>query len=601
GLAIGLSLALYPVLLLVSDWVGLHLGPLYAWLVLLPSLGVLGWRYLTRRPVAHRERWRWRDRLTDESLWADLAYVAVCTLVVFGRLFVVRSVDVPMWGDAYHHTMIAQLIADHSGLFNSWQPYAELETLTYHFGFHADVAVFHWLSGADLPMATLWTGQLINALAVIALYPLAVKVSGSRWAGAAAVFVAGLLSPMPMYYANWGRYTQLAGQAILPAAVWLSWVAFDATALKPRRLILCWLAVGGLALTHQRVLIFLLAFVTAYLISEANDKAHWVRKALNVVIVGSGSALLFLPWFVHIFAGRILVYVGRQVTTAADATPAFTQQYNAIGDLVAYLPAGVWLLLPVATGWGLWRKRREVAVIALWWFVVLLSANPQWLRLPGEGAISNFAVFIAAYIPAGVLVGGALGWVATAWAHERRGLYFASLLVIVVVAGIWADAQRLGDVNPSQFALVTKPDLQAAQWIRAQTPQNARFLVNSFFAYGDTLVVGSDGGWWLPLLARRQTTLPPITYGIEQGPRADYIEWVNALPRAIQAKGITHPDVLAMLRQRGVTHVYIGQLQGRVNYGGPVVLQPEQLLGSPNFKAIYHQDRVWVFEIVRPA
>jgi len=43
------------------------------------------------------------------------------------------------------------------------------------------------------------------------------------------------------------------------------------------------------------------------------------------------------------------------------------------------------------------------------------------------------------------------------------------------------------------------------------------------FAYGDSVIVGSDGGWWLPLLARRQTTLPPINYGSEQGVRADYL------------------------------------------------------------------------------
>jgi len=169
---------------------------------------------------------------------------------------------------------------------------------------------------------------------------------------------------------------------------------------------------------------------------------------------------------------------------------------------------------------------------------------------------------------------------------------------MVIGIGLWNVRQRLGDMQVVSSALVTRPDIRAAEWIQENTPQNARFLVNSFFAYGDTLIVGSDGGWWLPLLAERQTTLPPLTYGSEQGPRADYILWVDTLTSEIQNKGITHPDMLALLRERGVTYVYVGQRQGRVNYDGPYVLNPDKLLSSPFFRLIYHQDRVWIFEVV---
>jgi hypothetical protein len=44
--------------------------------------------------------------------------------------------------------------------------------------------------------------------------------------------------------------------------------------------------------------------------------------------------------------------------------------------------------------------------------------------------------------------------------------------------------------------------------------------------------------------------------------------------------------------------VYIGQRRGRVNYAGPDVLDPALLAQSPLFRAIYHQDRVWVFEFL---
>ena len=622
GLAGGVSLALYPLLFLWTDMIGLHLGPLYAWLPAVAATGVLVWRNRAWRPGNIGEAARvWRQ---SENAWSDAAFVVLIALIFATRFWVIRSLDVPMWGDSYQHTMIAQLLVDHGGLFNSWLPYAELQTFTYHFGFHTAVAAFHWVSGLDMPQAALWTGQILNILAVIALYPLATHVGGNRWAGVGAVLVAGLLSPMPMYYVNWGRYTQLAGQVILPGAIYLAWAALEA---KPRRIespvlagesnwsklrrrisfdggrmALTWIVLGGLALTHYRVLIFAILFFAAFFILRAK-RDTWRALLARTFWIGAGAGLLFLPWFIHTFAGKIMLIFSTQLTTQAKAVSTWTQQYNAIGDLSSYLPAPLWLLLPVSIIWGLWRREKGVALISLWSFLILLAANPQWLRLPGEGALSNFAVFIAAYIPVSVLAGYLLGQVVRDKLEVesvRKSLALILFVTVSVIAvGIWGARQRLGDLQVMTHALVTRPDIRAAEWIQENTPQDARFLVNSFFAYDDTVIVGSDGGWWLPLLAQRQTTLPPLTYGSEGGPRPDYVQWINALTTEIQNKGIAHPDVLALLRERGVTHVYIGQRQGRVNYGGPYVLEPGQLLASPNFRLVYHQDRVWVFEVQR--
>jgi hypothetical protein len=136
-------------------------------------------------------------------------------------------------------------------------------------------------------------------------------------------------------------------------------------------------------------------------------------------------------------------------------------------------------------------------------------------------------------------------------------------------------------------------------WIRENTPEDARFLINSFFAYGGSVVVGSDGGWWLPVLAERANTVPPLNYGIEQGPGPESRKWVNALTQQLQDASMDDPATLALLQQRGITHVYVGQQQGRVNYGGPDVLDPEALLRSAPFRLLYHQDRVWVFEVAQ--
>ena len=318
--------------------------------------------------------------------------LGVAGLVFAVRLLVVRTLDAPMWGDSYHHTMIAQLMVDHGGLFDSWEPYAALQTFTNHFGFHAVVAAFSWLSGFETVQAVIWVGQVLNGLAVVALYPLAVRVSGNRWAGVGAVLIAGLLSSMPMFYVNWGRYTQLAGQAILPAAVLVTWSLLEALRRDWQLIVLGWIAVGGLALTHYRVLIFYVVFVLAWMLL-ALRLATWRRLLAQVIWVGIGAAMLFFPWFAHAFAGRIMRNFALQLTTAPKQLSSFARQYNAIGDLKLYLAPIGWLLLVVAVAAGLWRRRRGVLLMSLWWFLLLIATNPDWLRLPGSGAISNFALF----------------------------------------------------------------------------------------------------------------------------------------------------------------------------------------------------------------
>ena len=585
GIAAGLSLALYPLLLLCTDLVGLHLGPLYALLPAIGGLAALAWRYRAwrlRRGLEALRRW-----VRSETLWPDLALLGVMGLVFAVRLLVVRTLDAPLWGDSYHHTMIAQLLVDHGGLFDLWEPYAPLQTFTSHFGFHAAVAAFRWLSGFETVQAVIWIGQVLNGLAVVALYPLAVRVSGNRWAGVGAVLVAGLLSPMPMFYVNWGRYTQLAGQVILPAAVLVTWSVLEVLRRDWQLIVLGWIAMGGLALTHYRVLIFYIVFVLAWLLL-ALRRAAWRRALARVIWVGTGAAVLFLPWFIHTFAGRIVRNFGLQLTTAPGQLSSFARQYNAIGDLKLYLVPVGWLLLAVAVAAGLWRRRRGVLLMSLWWFLLLIATNPDWLHLPGSGAISNFALFIAAYIPAGVLIGDLFGWMV---ARLGSRTWVGALVVLLTVGiGLGGARLRMGDARVSQHAMVTRPDLRAMAWIRENTPEDARFLINSFFA---------DGGWWLPLLAGRANTVPPLNYGTEQGPWPEYREWVNDLTRQIQGSGIDDPATLALLRERGITHIYIGQQQGRVNYAGPSVLDPAALLRSADYLLVYQQDRVWVFEVLR--
>jgi len=618
GLSAGLSLAIYPLMLLWTDIIGLHLGAIYAWLPPLAGLGIILWRNRSRFKVNSFPHFNLQSSraVNVQAPWADVAYIGILALIILTRFWAIRSLDLPMWGDSYQHTMIAQLLVDHGGLFNSWQPYTELTTFTYHFGFHSAVAVFDWITHLSMPDAVLWVGQLLNVLAVMVLYPLATKIGRSRWAGVLAVLVAGLLSPMPMVYVNWGRDTQLAGQVILPVAVWLIWnILMPKPSVAPqqrqggkwdsiRMWVLGCFSLGGLALTHYRILILAIVFLAAFWILYARRDSF--RLLLRRTFwLGIGGGLLFLPWFIRVFGGRILQIFAAQMTTSATQAVESDPQLGNMGNISTYLPVLLWITLFVVIGIGIWRREKATLLISLWWFGNLLVANPYWLGLPGAGAVTSFTVLIAMYIPAAILVGAAASWLidlknAMPQLSQMRPriqtiLSLGAAVLLIGVGGLEV-RQRVKDVQPSVYALATRPDVLAAKWIQKNTDPTARLLVNSFPAFQNNVVVGSDGGWWLPLLSERKITVPPIIYGFEKDPWPGYSKQVNALTFAIQAKGIQNPDILLQLKERGISYIYIGQLQGQVNSGGPL-FTVAQLLSDPNFHVVYHQDRVWIFQI----
>ena len=602
GLSAGLSLALYPLLLLWTSIIGLHLGAIYAWLLPLAGLGIVMWRNRKRLSVGKLPHITSGLSIT----WPEIVFIALFVLIILTRFWAIRSLDLPMWGDSYQHTMMAQLLVNHGGLFNSWLPYADLTTFTYHFGFHSTAAIFDWITHLDMSKAVLWVGQLLNILAVIALYPLAKKVGRCQWAGVAAVLVAGLLSRMPMYYVNWGRYTQLAGQVILPGAIYLAWTALKSKTRDWRLIGLVWIALAGLALTHYLVAIFASLFFVAFILLHIQSKkVHALFVNISIILVG--VVVLFLPWFAHVFLGKLPNIFTYYVTAPTQAAFTFLQESNAIGNLSFYLPTTLWLFLFFCIAWGLWRRKKSLVLIGLWWSLNLLATNPQWLHLPGEGVITNFTLFIASYIPAGILIGAGFGWLQLTLKGypivkhlpRRKWVYSFLLILLLVGIGLWNVPQRLDDLQEMSGVLVTRPDIRAAEWIREHTPNDARFLVNSFFAYGGTLIAGSDGGWWLPLLANRQTTLPPLTYGSEQGPQTGlYPLGKHSSPVRSRTKASRILMYWLFIRACAIGYIYIGQREGRVNYSGPNILNPDQLLSSPYFRLIYHQDRVWIFEIV---
>jgi hypothetical protein len=454
--------------------------------------------------------------------------------------------------------------------------------------------------GARAEQAVLVVGQIVNVLAILALYPLAVRLAdGNRWAGVAAVLIAGLLSPMPAFYVNWGRYTQLAGQAILPALLWtidVWWIEKERPSWREAAMLVLLLA--GIVLTHYRVAILACLAMLLWSLWGAwvwrSSPAEWRSRALRLLTTLALALLATLPWLGRLKSGILLGVYGLMVRLdpASFQWSDITREWSSAG---AYLPPLLMLAALGAAVAGLILRSRVIVLVTLWWALSFLAANPFLLGLPGTGFVTGFALIIALYLPAALVLGWLIGLACARLAQAPVGAC-AVLTALVVAAGLGFRA-RLGVIDPG-YQLVTAADLRAFDWIKENTAPDARFLINGFSAYQGQATVGSDAGWWIPLYTSRSVTIPPLPYTVEEMPSEKARYDVRMLPVYLRkSQGIPWP-LRRALCWTGATHVYLGDKQGAVGTAEPPLLPAEWLRVSPDVELVFTADRaqVWAFD-----
>ncbi len=603
SLGAALGLALTPLLMLFTDLLGLHLGVLHAWLPALLGLALIAWT--KRGRLLRRSKPLPTEKADASRRAASIVLVMLFFLIAFTRFWTVRGLEAPLWGDALHHTTITQLLLDHGGLFNSWQPYTPYESLTVQYGFSAVSAVLAWITGWSSVQASLWMGQMVNILAVFSAYPLALRLSrGSHWAGVGAVLLAGLVSPMAAYYVNWGRYAQIAGLAILPGGLWLLIGAAEGEASRKvslAKIALAAVVLAGMALTYYRLMFFYAVFAAAWLVCwglptcRANLRL-WLGLLARLALTAAIAGLLFLPWWLRMQGSAL---AGLVESAVAQGTPLerVLADYQPWLYFFNYVSRPLAALALIGLVWSLLRRDWSVAAVALWTLGLASLKALALLRIPGADMVQNFAVLISLYLPAALLGGYALGRAAEALERLNPRLGGAAAALLIVAAGAWFAWQGRAMAAPHTYALVTRPDLRAMVWIEQSVPEEAVFLVEGFSVQGYT-AVGADAGWWIPLLAGRANTMPPQYALMNEVPaEPEYTRQVVQLVKDLEATSLTETEGIQALCEMGVTHIYIGQRQGLVGEGARQLYALDELLNSPVLTLLYRQDRVAVFAL----
>ncbi|MGE5223354.1 MAG: hypothetical protein ACM3PY_13025 [Omnitrophica WOR_2 bacterium] len=531
--------------------------------------------------------WLWR--ITHQSFQINIGWPGISLLAIFlfslaVRFIMTRDLSAPDWVDSVHHALITRLISLSGTFPQSYAPYLNLVPTEYHAGFHSGLATFLWLSGLQIPKGMLLYGQVLNALAVPAVYLLAVSLTENRTAGVIAALTTGLITPMPAYYTSWGRYTQLAGLLLLPVAF-----TFIKGYIQQGKFgLLAILACAGLLLTHYRVVVFLACLVLAYLISQthwnAQENRTLLRKTLFLVIlVGVGSLLVTLPWTgrniaqllipaLNMNSGRVKLFSDFSWRFLTTGLGNYATGLSVIGLVVGLL----------------FRKRFAVA-IGLWVVFLLFAANLSALNLPGGWLMNNLSVEISLFMPISVLTGYLVSQVITSIGDILpppfiKPARWALLPLGIILAG-FAAQQILPILNPAT-QLFHKGDLAAISWLNDNIPQDAVVLINPFL-WGYNIYAGNDGGYWIAPLTGRNTIPPPVIYGF--GDRETY-DKVNKLCQQVLADGSHPEDLWAFLKSKGIRYIFTGVRGG--------VISPFQLQNSPHFQPIYSQQGASIYSVL---
>ncbi|MDF1513851.1 MAG: hypothetical protein P1S60_08590 [Anaerolineae bacterium] len=602
GISIGMSVAFYPLFFLWMDVLHLRIGAMQVWLPLFLALILLIIRFRA-----------WQVRIFAKSLkhWCkkemntpNLIYLLLLILLIITRFTPMRLVEIPYWGDSLQHTTIVQLMFDHQGLFESWLPYAPYDSLSVHFGFHANAAIWGWASGFDAARSVFFTGQLMNVFAVLALYPLAYRLSdGQRWSGTFTLLFAGLVSPMPAFYVNWGRYPQLAGLVILPVALMLIMQLLEYQSISKWLILTTGLSLAGMGLCYYRTPYFMGVFVIPWVIWIGFIKQRWTfSKWIQSIARGGAAAvssvMIAVPWAFRLQDTSLAGVISNSAGKSA-AVQTVLQDYIIWREIAVYVPPLLIALFFAGWIWSLRGKKGAVSILVAWVVGLGSLVAGRLVGIPGATAIKNFGVLISLYIPVGLTVSWFIGAIFTHVVSQKRRL--AALLILLGCLGLTflGMVYRLQDLDPA-FAMVTRSDLQAMSWINEHIPENAVFMIEGFRNSTGRMAAGSDAGWWIPVLTKRQNTIPP-QYAMlnERAIDPTYRQQVVDLIIALERNTPSSTAGFAAICSQKVTHVYIGQRQGQVGVNIAPLFSPGDFINQEYFKKVYQFNNVWIFEVDR--
>lgn len=569
----GLSISLWALLLSITNLFRLSI-PAWLGIVLFAFCGLVG--LFINKP--------WQSGWISLDCRRGSLYRTFLWLILGGTLFIelwnVRSEVAGLGSDSYHHTLFTQLIMEEGRLPESFGPFTPVVTFTYHFGFHAMAAFLGWTSDLPTRLLLLAVGKILIILCALSVALAAEKSTGSRIAGTCAAILTATVCVFPSYMLEWGRYTQLTGLTLMSLFAGLFWIwmqrNFDLRMIP----VLSILAVG-IALSHYRVIAMTVEAAVIFTLSFGLGRFRvneWKKAFIGGTILVSATFLAFTPWLFHLWTSN---HVGYKIISSFPLNSYFTIQR--LGQPALDYPTNIVILTigGISLIAGFIFKERLIVGLTLWTLLMLVPSRYVLL-------IDTVSVIISLFIPLAIIIGWGLFQLEQATLIKNSILHLNGLTPAVIFALSLSGMVTKLTYPINHDSYVRLSDMTAMEFIKKKIPENAYFMINIYrFPFSDTLMVGSDAGYWIPLLANRRTVIPPMGFASERVKDPHYIDKLRKIEQL--SDQLTSAEGMEMLREVGVTHIYIGERGGAID--------PEELLSSNHFTPIYQNGPVYIFRV----
>lgn len=501
-------------------------------------------------------------------------------LVLFIILFNLRNIVAGLGSDSYHHTLITQLILDQGKAPNNYEPYAPIISFSYHFGFHALSALLSYFSGIPVRLIIPITGVLILGLATLSTYFLSLQLFQNNRVS----FLTGLLtictSVLPYYLINFSRFPQLLGLVFCGVLVSL-FILWHKENFSINFIPIISLITLGQAFTHYRITIMSLIGISIFILFitfEEDNKIHFLKKNfLNWLLYGLSTIILFAPWFIKFLILQQNGYSG-EIGGANEQFFSIDRLGSEVNNYITNLP--IMIIFSLAILLAIKDKIKKVILLFSWSAVLLFLSGPFFLGT----FMDTVSVIFSLYVPILIVVGWFLiKFIEKINLDKGNPKFIFTFIIILIISPIFLIPSH---IHP-EFSFVSSEDLVAFEWIKENTQDESKFIVNTFnFNFNENYIIGIDAGYWIPLLANRETVTIPMIYQIEK------LQYENTLENLILVHNIvdySSNETINLLSELGYTHIYIGE------WGSKEKLN--QLLENSYYKLIFNEDNAYVFEI----
>jgi hypothetical protein len=439
----------------------------------------------------------------------------------------------------------------------------------------------------EIGAAMLLLGQVLNAMIGLSVYVLG-KALWKDWRpAAAAALLVSFATRMPAYYLSWGRYTLITGLVLLPLAMGAALHLLREKHKKQQATTLA-LLTSGVLLSHYFAGLLLALFLILLAVIYLFSRRHRWRPAFRDVLWVAGGAILGL-----FLAATWLLRVWRYAGTSSGIQSRLPETLDTIlsggggWDYIWQLlgPASNhWLLLPAGIGALIALLRRKEVSFALWSFVLGALALPWTVELRPFRP-DHFAIVL--FLPVSIWAGWLfykVGDLAGRWL-KQRWLPLVLLSLFVVEWTAWGYPLSSDIINPVTV-LVTETDVKALAWVRQNTPEDARFFINTAH-WQNGVYRGVDGGGWLLPFTGRWALVPTVFYGFS--PDVDLREQLRGWGEDAGDITTCSDAFWALVEEAELDWIYIREGVGS--------LQPEGLEGCAGIREVYGEDGVWIYRI----